>query len=44
VNTVSHSMQLDSLSFNYVSEHQLPLVIDTSYTTPITRVNRNLML
>ena len=29
---------------NYVSEHQLPHVIDISHTTPITNVNRDSML
>jgi len=29
---------------NYISEHQLLPVIDTSHTTPTTLVNRNTML
>jgi len=31
--------QLQYLIIYYVSEHQLPPVIDASYTTPITRDN-----
>jgi len=33
--------QLQYTIIYYVSEHQLPPVIDTSHTTPITRVNRD---
>ena len=37
--TVSHNT-LQCIIINYVSEHQLPHVIDASHTTPITRTNR----
>jgi len=40
VNAVNHST-LWTVHYYYVSEHQLPPVIDASHTTPITRVNRN---
>ena len=33
-----------SIFINYVSEHQLPYVVNVSHTMPISRVNRGLML
>ena len=34
------SMKDFGFVINYVSEHQLPLVIDASHITPTTRVNQ----
>jgi len=33
-----------SFVIDYVNEHQLPHTVDTSHTTPTTRVNRGPML
>ena len=38
---VTGKNKLQYIIIYYVSEHQLPPVIDASHTTPITRVNRN---